>query len=111
MLLKISSLTARNDEMRCCSYSNNRRCFGRKKRCVYIASFLIFIVPSFAQTVSRLQYFYDDRGQLAKVINSSGTVIEYIYDPVGNILEIKRSTIAGGALAVLGFTPQKGGSG
>jgi YD repeat-containing protein len=40
-----------------------------------------------------LQYFYDDLGQLIKVIDSTGIAIEYVDDPVGNILEIKRSTL------------------
>lgn len=57
------------------------------------------------------QYFYDDLGQLTKVIDSTGTVIEYVYDPVGNILQIKRSSIAPGTLAIFNFTPQRGGPG
>ncbi len=62
-----------------------------------------------AQSSVGFQYFYDDLGQLTKVIDSTGTVIEYVYDPVGNILQIKRSTVAPGTLAIFSFTPQSGG--
>ena len=59
-----------------------------------------------AQAPITFQYFYDDLGQLVKVIDSTGNVIEYVYDPVGNILEIKRSSVS--ALAIFSFTPQQG---
>lgn len=62
-----------------------------------------------AQTPITFQYVYDDLGQLVRVIDSTGTVIEYAYDAAGNILEIKRSTVSG--LAVYGFTPRQGSVG
>jgi YD repeat-containing protein len=49
------------------------------------------------------QLIHDDAGQLVKVIGQDGTIIEYIYDETGNLLEIRRSTITG--LAILGFAP------
>ena len=52
--------------------------------------------PALAQ--ESFQYIYDDNGQLTKAIDSTGTVIEYVYDQVGNILEIKRSTVSGLAI-------------
>lgn len=58
---------------------------------------------SFAQGVT---YFYDDLRQLVKVIDSTGTVIEYVYDSAGNMIEIKRSTVSGSA--IFGFNPGKG---
>jgi YD repeat-containing protein len=64
-----------------------------------------------AQSNMSFQYFYDDLGQLIKVIDSTGTVVEYVYDSVGNILQIKRSTVAPGTLAIFNFTPQRGGIG
>ena len=61
-----------------------------------------------AQSNVSFQYFYDDLAQLTKVIDSSGNEIDYIYDPVGNLLQIKRSMAPGnGTLAVLNFTPQQ----
>jgi YD repeat-containing protein len=55
------------------------------------------------------QYFYDDRGQLIKVVDSTGNVVEYVYDEVGNMLEVNRYTVTG--LAIFNFTPQHGAAG
>jgi YD repeat-containing protein len=52
---------------------------------------------------------YDDAGRLVKVIDPSGTVLEYIYDETGNILEIRRTTLNG--LAIIGFMPGQGPAG
>jgi YD repeat-containing protein len=65
---------------------------------------------SYSQTTSASQYFYDDKGRLTKVIDSSGNVAEYTYDRAGNIMEIKRSSVAG-VLAIFNFTPQRGAPG
>lgn len=74
--------------------------------------FVVLLAASlFGQSTATFQYFYDDLGQLTKVVDSTGTVIEYVYDPVGNILQIKRSSIALGSLAIFNFTPQRGGPG
>ena len=70
---------------------------------------LVLATPVLAQAPITFQYFYDELGQLTKVVDSAGNVIEYVYDPVGNILEIKRSTISG--LSVFGFSPEHGAIG
>lgn len=67
---------------------------------------LVLAMQAHAQGQVSFQYFYDELGQLVKVVDSTGTVIEYVYDKVGNILEIKRSTTAG--LAIFNFTPSRG---
>jgi YD repeat-containing protein len=75
----------------------------------WLFSLLLVVVltaPALAQQPITFQYFYDDLEQLVKVIDSAGNVIEYVYDPVGNILEIKRSSVS--ALAIFSFTPQHG---
>ena len=41
---------------------------------------LLSVIGAHATT---FQYLYDDRNQLSKVVDSTGIVIEYIYDPVG----------------------------
>jgi len=61
-----------------------------------------------AQSPITFRYFYDDTGQLTKVVDSTGVVIEYIYDPVGNMLEIRRSNVAPTTLSVFSFTPVQG---
>jgi YD repeat-containing protein len=43
-----------------------------------------------------LQHFYDDAGQLTKVVDSAGNVVEYVYDPAGNIVQVNRTTVAPG---------------
>jgi len=46
------------------------------------------------------RYFCDDAGQLFRILDSSGTLIGYDYDPVGNILATNRSTVPPTALPV-----------
>jgi YD repeat-containing protein len=67
---------------------------------------------SSANGQAAFQYFYDDSGQLIRVIDSAGNEIDYTYDAVGNIVQVTRTTAPGaGALAVLDFTPQSGSVG
>lgn len=86
---------------------------GLQTGMMLLVSMLLFAgtIPLVAQTNVSFQYFYDDLGQLTKVVDSTGTIIEYVYDPVGNILQIKRSGVAPGTLAIFSFTPQRGGIG
>ncbi len=78
---------------------------------IRVAGIILLIVTSLsAQVPMTFQYFYDDTGQLIKVVDSTGVVIEYVYDPVGNMLEIKRSSVAAGGLSVFSFTPQRAGT-
>jgi YD repeat-containing protein len=62
---------------------------------------------AFAQSPVTFQYYYDELNQLAKVVDSTGIVIDYVYDPVGNILQINRSTVTPGALTIFNFSPQQ----
>ncbi len=55
-----------------------------------------------------LRYFYDDTGQLFRALDSTGILIEYIYDPSGNITQINRSTVSPNSLAILNISPLKG---
>jgi YD repeat-containing protein len=76
---------------------------------VFLLSFMVtltFVGQLWAQQPGVIQYFYDDLGRLIKVSDPTGNVAEYVYDAVGNILEIKRSTVSG--LAILNFTPAQG---
>ncbi|MBL8234073.1 MAG: IPT/TIG domain-containing protein [Bryobacterales bacterium] len=74
-----------------------------------LALMMAMMLP--AQQPMTFQYFYDDTGQLIKVVDSTGIVIEYVYDAVGNMLEVKRSTVTPGALSVFSFAPQQGTTG
>jgi YD repeat-containing protein len=66
-------------------------------------------VSLLAQAPTTFQYFYDDLNQLTKVVDSTGVAIEYVYDSVGNILQIKRSSVVPGALTIFNITPQQAG--
>jgi YD repeat-containing protein len=83
----------------------------RVHRLMWAALVLIAVVarPAQGQGPITFRYFYDDAGQLQKVVDSTGVVLEYVYDAVGNIVEIKRSTTAPGGLAIFSFTPGQGG--
>jgi YD repeat-containing protein len=70
---------------------------------------LSLLTPVLAQESPGIQYVYDDLNRLSKVIDSTGEVAEYVYDAVGNILEIRRSTLAG--LVIIDFTPSRGAVG
>lgn len=58
------------------------------------------------QPAAELQYLYDELGQLVKVVDAQGNVLEYVYDSTGNLLEVRRSVL--GDLAILGFAPTSG---
>lgn len=77
---------------------------------VAAAIVLFMVAPQFvhAQTPITFQYFYDGLGQLTRVVDSTGVVIEYVYDPVGNILAVKRNGITPGALTIFSFSPGQG---
>jgi YD repeat-containing protein len=62
-----------------------------------------------AQGPITFQYFYDDLNQLTKVVDSTGAVVQYAYDPAGNITQITRSTVVPGQLSIFNFTPLQGG--
>jgi hypothetical protein len=49
--------------------------------------------------------YYDDSGQLYRVLDGSGNLAEYVYDPVGSILQVKRSAVAPNMLAILNVAP------
>src|ERR1039458_1326296 len=79
---------------------------------LFLCSALVMCAALPAQQLITFQYFYDDLGQLVKVIDSAGNEIDYVYDAVGNQTEIKRGAApAAGTLAILSFTPQLGPAG
>ena len=67
---------------------------------------LLALRPALAQSPITFQNIYDDLNQLTKVIDSTGVVVQYVYDPVGNILQINRSTLQPGVLTLFNISPQ-----
>ncbi|MFQ6030037.1 MAG: RHS repeat domain-containing protein [Dehalococcoidia bacterium] len=72
------------------------------------SSFLYALVPS-AQA-QEIRSFYDDAGRLSGVVDQQGNAARYVYDEVGNILEIRRTTVADfpGPVAITFFDPDRG---
>ncbi|MGO9275173.1 MAG: Ig-like domain-containing protein [Terriglobia bacterium] len=76
---------------------------------VLLATLVITVLLCAQNNPITFQYFYDDAHQLTKVVDSSGNIVTYKYDPVGNISSISRTTLPSAvALAIFDFTPQRG---
>ncbi len=77
-----------------------------KKGRLSIAGFLLLAAAQslHGQTTS-FRYFYDDAGELSGVLDSTGTLIQYTYDPSGNITQVTRSTVPPSQLSILNVTP------
>jgi len=78
---------------------------GNDHSAIVIITLLACAGAAFAQQPITFQYFYDDLNQLVTTVDSTGVVIQYMYDPVGNILQIDRSTVQPGALTIFNITP------
>ena len=75
--------------------------------------FLLFLsvcLPVVGQA-DQAQYVYDELGRLYRVIDGSGNVATYHYDPVGNLLEITRETTASLSPTFASLTPDYGRQG
>jgi YD repeat-containing protein len=73
------------------------------------AALLALLCLAAASAQVSFRYFYDGNGQLFRVLDSSGNLVEYDYDAAGNPTQIRRSTVAAGSLAILNIAPQRGG--
>ena len=66
---------------------------------------LLFVSSSAPIDAGEERFDYDPLGRLIRTIDEQGRVTEYVYDPVGNLLEV----IGGGTVAppvLTGFTPE-----
>lgn len=79
---------------------------SRPSRVVRLLLALALAAPRPALAGGERHFVYDDLGQLVKVIDATGTVLEYVYDLAGNLLEVRRSTA--GALAIFQLSPFAG---
>src|SRR5215469_14667489 len=76
---------------------------------VFGAILLCMLFGLSAQQPTTGQYFYDDLGQLVKVVYPTGDVVTYTYDSVGNILSITKTTLPSpNSLAIFSVNPQRG---
>ena len=86
----------------------SHRNFG-KAPAALCAVLLISGVPVLAQAPTR--YFYDDANQLFRALDSTGTLLEWIYDSGHNITQVNRSVVSLTSLAIFNVTPLRGAPG
>jgi YD repeat-containing protein len=70
---------------------------NRKFKINLLGSFFLLLLSLCLPVVGQADqanYVYDELGRLFRVIDGSGNVATYHYDPVGNLLEITRETTA-----------------
>lgn len=85
------------------------------RRMTALAAWLL--VAAFAQptaaTAQQIRYGYDDLGRLPWAQDASGDVAIYVYDAVGNILQIIRGSFPdpNAPVAISAFTPTRGSAG
>lgn len=57
--------------------------------------FMLTVLMAFSRSAGaqEIRYIYDDLNRLIGVVDQQGNAAEYVYDAVGNILQIKRFTV------------------
>jgi len=75
-----------------------------------LASVLILSLGVSEVSAQEIRYLYDDLGRLVGVVDQQGNAAEYVYDAVGNILQIRRVNITDfpGPVAITFFDPKRG---
>jgi len=74
-----------------------------------LASVLLLSLVASEVAAQEIRYLYDDLGRLVGVVDPQGNAAEYVYDPVGNILQIKRFNVdPAAAVAISLVSPNKG---
>ena len=68
------------------------------------------LLPVQAASPITYQYTYDAAGQLTSAIDSTGVVLQYVYDSAARLIQTTR-TAPGGPLSVLGVSPASGVAG
>ena len=70
-----------------------------------VLALLLATLAFTAHAATCFRYFYDDANELYRVLDSTGTLIEYTYDASGNITNIARSTLPAAQLSILNVAP------
>ncbi len=85
---------------------------GCRSTCVSLALLLLLLhLPTLAPA-QEIRYLYDDLNRLIGVVDQQGNAAEYVYDAVGNILQIKRfTTDPSAAVSITLVSPNKGSVG
>lgn len=80
------------------------------RRVIHLALMLSLAAATGASQVA-FRYFYDPNGQLIRAVDSSGNMIQYIYDSSGNPIQVLRSTVNPGTVAIFNLVPLSGQAG
>lgn len=81
------------------------------RRAALVSPAVLLVVLGLAASglAQEIRYIYDDLNRLIGVVDQQGNAAEYVYDAVGNILEIKRLTADPSASVAITFvSPNKG---
>jgi YD repeat-containing protein len=83
-----------------------------RRRLVVLAAFLALASLPPPAPAQEIRYFYDGLNRLVGVVDQQGNAAEYVYDSVGNILQIKRFNVDPLAnVSISLVTPSKGNVG
>ncbi|MEW6246476.1 MAG: IPT/TIG domain-containing protein [Nitrospirota bacterium] len=77
-----------------------------------VCSVIVIVMAGFlawpaTPSADQAQYFYDELGRLSGVVDGTGNVAVYHYDPVGNLLSIERFTPAGTGVGIFLLAPTR----
>lgn len=85
---------------------------GCRAVCVLLPALLILFGLSPPTPAQQIQYYYDALSRLVGVVDAQGNTAEYVYDALGNLLQINRYTVnLGQAVSITFVTPGKGPEG
>ncbi len=85
-----------------------------RARSVVVGLAMLFALASLAAPApaQEIRYIYDDLNRLVGVVDQQGNAAEYVYDAVGNILQIKRFNVNPSAnVSISLVTPSQGNVG
>src|SRR3972149_1884036 len=81
-----------------------------RRTLIALLAFALALPPTFLARAQEIRYVYDDLGRLVGVVDQQGNAAQYVYDAVGNLLEIRRLNVADfpGPVAITFFDPGRG---
>jgi len=85
-----------------------------RARSVVVGLAMLFALASLAAPApaQEIRYIYDDLNRIVGVVDQQGNAAEYVYDSVGNILQVKRFNVDPSAnVSISLVTPNKGNVG
>jgi YD repeat-containing protein len=87
------------------------RSFARWTVYPLLTAFVVLTITRPGAT-QEIRYFYDDINRLIAIVDAQGNSASYIYDSVGNLLEIRRFTVdPTAAVSITLVTPSRGSVG